>query len=62
MDLIELSPLQLQEVDISLNPHVLMEQIHCILKVRIIKVRIIKYLIAVQRQRTYEKKETEEKN
>ena len=51
VDLIELSPQQLQEVEISLNPHELMEQIHYILKVR-----IVKFSIAVQRQKTYDNK------
>ena len=54
MDLLEMNPKQLQEVKLSLNPHELMEQIHYILKAR-----IIKYSIAIQRQRTHNKKETE---
>ena len=52
--LVEMSPQQLQEIQLRLNPHELMEQIHYILKAR-----IIKYSIAIQRQRTYDKKTTE---
>ena len=44
VELVELSPQQLQEIELKLNPHELMEQIHYILKAR-----IIKYLIAIQR-------------
>ena len=56
IELLELSPQQLQELKIILNPHELMEQIHYILKAR-----IIKYSIAIQRQKTFNKRETEEK-
>ena len=54
IELIELSPQQRQELEIRLNPHELMEQIRYILKAR-----TIKYSIAIQRQRTYDKKQTE---
>ena len=47
VELVEMSPQQLQEIELRLNPHELMEQIHYILKAR-----IIKYSIAIQRQRT----------
>ena len=56
-DLIELTDLstqELQQINFNLNPHELMEQIHFILKVR-----IIKYSVGEQRQRKYDQKETE---
>ena len=41
-DLMEMSPKELQEVELNLNPHELMEQIHFILKTKIIKYSIVK--------------------
>ena len=49
-----MSPKQLKEVPIKLNPHELMEQIHYILKARIIKDSTV-----VQRQRTQDEKAKE---
>ena len=54
VELVELSPQQLQEIELKLNPHELMEQIHYILKAR-----IIKYSIAIQKHRKDTKKKTE---
>ena len=49
-----MSPKELQQIKMRLKPHELMEQIHYILKIR-----IIRYSVAVQRQRKYDQKETE---
>ena len=49
-----LSPKELQEVELNLNPHELMEQIHFILKTKIIKYSIVK-----QKERKDLKKHTE---
>ena len=53
-DLMMMSPKELQEVELNLNPHELMEQIHFILKTKIIKYSIVK-----QKERKDLKKQTE---
>ena len=49
-----MGPKELQEVELNLNPHELMEQIHFILKTKIIKYSIVK-----QKERKDLKKHTE---
>ena len=53
-ELVGMSPQQLQEIELKLNPHELMEQIHYILKAK-----IIKYSKAIQKHRRDAKKTTE---
>ena len=53
-DLLELSPEKLQKIELDLNPHELMEQIHYRLKAN-----IISYSIAKQKPRKREKTEIE---
>ena len=54
-ELVGMSPQQLQEIELKLNPNELMEQIH-----HILKARIIKYSIAIQRtENIYQKKRLE---
>ena len=54
IDLMIMSPKELQEIKLNLNPHELMEQVHYILKTK-----IIKYFIATQRKRKDLKRQTE---
>ena len=44
-DLMSMSPKEMQEVELKLNPHEIMEQVHYILKTK-----IIKYSIATQKK------------
>ena len=53
-ELLEMTPGQLQKVKLIINPHELMEQMHYVLKAR-----IIKYSMKVQKDRTRNKRETE---
>ena len=53
-ELVGMSPQQLQEIELKLSPHELMEQIHYILKAK-----IIKYSKAIQKRRRDAKKTTE---
>ena len=46
IDLMILSPQELQEIELNINQHELMEQIHYILKAK-----IVKYSITIQRKR-----------
>ena len=55
IDLYTLSPEELQKVELKLNPHEMMEQIHYRLKER-----IINYSISKQKERRKEKTEIEQ--